>query len=59
MGIELKLQLWRHIDDATQRQRREENSAALSIDDARIVLACKRNAVVRNIAFGSGDSADG
>jgi hypothetical protein len=40
-------------------QRREENSAALSIDDARIIVACKRNAVVRNIAFGSGDSADG
>jgi len=29
-------------------QRREENSTALSIDDARIILACKRNAVVRN-----------
>jgi hypothetical protein len=44
----------------TQRsaQHAEAVAATLSISASTIVVACKRNAVVRNIAFGSDDGAD-
>jgi hypothetical protein len=59
MGIELKLQLWRHIDDATQRATTRRKFCCALDRRREIILACKRNAVVRNIAFGSDGSADG
>jgi hypothetical protein len=48
----LKLQLRRHVGEASSAQDREENSAALSVSALMIGVACKRNAAIRNIAFG-------
>ncbi len=43
----------------TQRsaQNDKKNSAAFSFNAPKIIAACKRNAAVRNIAFGSDDLA--
>jgi hypothetical protein len=53
MRIELKLQLRRHVGDAKSARSGKNNPAALSLNARMIVVACKRNAAVRNIAFGS------
>jgi hypothetical protein len=50
MRIKLKPQLRRHVGDATSRATRREKSAALSRNARMIVVACKRNAAIRNIA---------